>query len=512
MFVDQVSHVLRTQKTLQKNTKMKDVSAEPSAAALIESMRDIGYTFETALADIVDNSITAKATVVHIHVETNPTTVAIAVVDNGEGMSGEQLIAAMRPGSQNPLAERDDCDLGRFGLGLKTASFSQCRRLTVVTRQGGNLAAACWDLDRVAERNEWIIRVLDDSEAASCIFFDRLSDQGTLVLWENLDRLVDQTAQTSVRDHLYERLEVAEQHLALVFHRFLAGERPFNRVRISIRGRDLEPFDPFHSKHPATSQLREETVLVEGFPVIVQPYILPHHKKVSARDWDRYGGEAGYLKNQGFYLYRAGRLIIHATWFRLARQTELTKLARIRIDMPNSLDHLWKIDVKKAHAQPPLVVRERLKKIIDRITGASNRVYTARGRRVTDPTVTALWDRRIEHNEVRYEINREHPNIANLASSLDPDRQTELFHVFQAIERSFPLDALYSDVAGHPESLNTKPFPEDTLRELLAITLGALRKQQLADEVVVEMLNKTEPYRANWDRAEPILSELLAGE
>jgi len=432
---------------------MKHVRAEPSAAALIESMRDIGYTFETALADIVDNSITAEASTVDIHVNADADAAAIAVVDDGTGMSRKQLIEAMRPGTKNPLEARDDSDLGRFGLGLKTASFSQCRRLTVASRQSGQIAAACWDLDEVAGRDEWVIRILDETDVGSRPFFDRLPSRGTLVLWENLDRLVDLTGQTGIQDHVYERLEAADRHLSLVFHRFLAGERPFRRVRIRISGRDLEPFDPFHSKHPATSQLREETIQVERFPVTVQPYILPHHKKVSARDWDKYAGESGYLKNQGFYVYRAGRLIIHGTWFRLARQSELTKLARIRIDMPNGLDHLWKIDVKKASAQPPLVVRERLKKIIDEITGASNRVYTSRGRRVTDPSVTALWTRRIDKNEVHYEINREHPNIASLANGLDAGRQAELFHVFQALERSFPVDALYSDVAGQPESL-----------------------------------------------------------
>jgi hypothetical protein len=238
---------------------MKHVRAEPSAAALIESMRDIGYTFETALTDIVDNAITAAATAVDVLVGSNADAVVIAVVDDGTGMSEAELIEAMRPGTRNPLDARDDSDLGRFGLGLKTASFSQCRRLTVASRQHGHTVAACWDLDEVADRDEWVIRILDEADMASRPFFDRLPSRGTLVLWENLDRLVDLTGRTGIQDHVYERLEAADRHLSLVFHRFLTGERPFRRVRIRISGQDLEPFDPFHSKHRGRRAIRAES-------------------------------------------------------------------------------------------------------------------------------------------------------------------------------------------------------------------------------------------------------------
>ncbi|MCU7863358.1 MAG: ATP-binding protein, partial [Candidatus Thiodiazotropha sp. (ex Lucinoma borealis)] len=312
---------------------MQEIVSAPSAGALIESLRDIGYTFESALSDIVDNSVTAHASNIAITLDASIEDPWVAVRDNGIGMSRRELLIAMKPGSYNPLHARNHADLGRFGLGLKIASFSQCRRLTVITRQEGELSGARWDLDYVSQLDDWILQVLDWEEIEKLPAYELLAENGTVVLWENLDRLRDSTGRTAPKDHLYERLESAEKHLALVFHRYLNGERPFRKVNLTINSRYVEPFDPFNSRHPATIRQREEEILFDGYSIKVQPFILPHHKKTTHADWEKYGGDAGYLKNQGFYVYRAGRLIIHGTWFRLAKQSELTKLARVRIDM-----------------------------------------------------------------------------------------------------------------------------------------------------------------------------------
>ena len=488
---------------------MEQLRAEPSASSLIESMRDIGYTLETALADIIDNSVTAESTLVEIHLETHLESPTIAVIDNGKGMLRAGLIAAMKPGSRNPLEARKVDDLGRFGLGLKTASFSQCRRLTVVTKRNGEIHAALWDLDEVAKLDDWLIQLPDAAGIAGLPFIDRLGKQGTLVLWEKLDRLCEQTDKKKLHEHLYERMEHAENHLSLVFHRFLSGERPFRKIRISINNRDLKPFDPFNSGHRATIALREEVIQVEGQSVCIQPFILPHHKKISARDWEKYGGEAGYLKNQGFYVYRAGRLIIHGTWFRLARQSELTKLARVRVDMPNGLDHLWKIDVKKASAQPPLIVREALKRIIDEIAGASNRVYTVRGRKIIDPSIKTMWGRRIDKGEVTYEIDRDHPSVTALMQELEPHHKSTLNALLYAIEGSFPVDALFSDMAGNPVALSTPSMPESELSQLIGLTLKIYMGQGLDEETILENFGKTEPYKANWEQSEKIIRTIM---
>lgn len=273
-----------------------EVMVEPRAAALIESMRDIGYTLETALADIVDNSISAAASRVTVRVSPSGP-LRIAIIDDGRGMSPEELIAAMRPGSSDPRAARAAGDLGRFGLGMKTASFSQCRRMTVVSRQGGRMAAAAWDLDRVAESDRWAVVMPEDPESIPHV--DELIGDGTLVLWEQVDRVVDDPSTDAGRSEIDRRLDDAVRHLELVFHRFLAGESGLPKVEMDINGRALEPFDPFHSKHPATQRLPEDRIDVGGRPVVITAFTLPHHNKVSPAEWSRYEGVGGYVRNQG---------------------------------------------------------------------------------------------------------------------------------------------------------------------------------------------------------------------
>jgi len=492
---------------------MRTYNAAPSAASFMESLRDIGYSLETAVADILDNSITAEATDIQIFLNVIDQTAQVAIIDNGKGMTEEELLVAMKPGSNNPLFTRASNDLGRFGLGLKTASFSQCRKFTVVTRKYGKLSAALWDMDFVAEEDEWSLQIPEYDEIEGIPFVEKIAESGTLVLWEKLDRLEHATETTNHKDYLYECFDMARKHIELVFHRYLEGERPYKKIRIAINDVALVPFDPFNSKNSATIFQQEETILVHGVPIHIQPYVLPHHKKVSAADWEKYAGDAGYLKNQGFYVYRAGRLIIHGTWFRLARQAELTKLSRVRIDMSNELDHLWKIDVKKSSAQPPLVVRERLKKIIDRICGASYKVYTQRGKKLVDPTLHAVWARRVDKNEITYEIDRDHPAIKGFFEALDLGLEKKFESLLKIIGEYFPSDSLFQDIAGHAEKVVSGHTDRGNLKDLLELTCELYRDQDIniTNEEITNNLKKTEPFKSNYDVTEELLKEILPG-
>lgn len=486
---------------------MEQIESQPRAASLIESMRDLGYSLETALADILDNSIAAGSSAIDILFDAGEGDPVIAIIDDGCGMSQQRLLEAMRPGSLSPLEPRAPTDLGRFGLGLKTASFSQCRRLTVLSRSGGVLAATRWDLDLVADSNKWLLQVLSDDDMAGVPWVDRLPVEGTLVLWEKLDRLQDPTSGRDFKDHLYERLDSASQHLSLVFHRYLQGERPFRKVTLTVNGSLIQPFDPFNSRSSATQQLPCEHISIDGYTVEVQPFILPHHRKVSRAEYERHAGDGGYLASQGFYVYRNGRLIIHGTWFRLAKRAELTKLARVRVDMPPGLDHLWKIDVRKASVQPPYVVRERLRRVIERITGASGRVYTARGAKIREPGITSLWVRRVDKNEVYYEINREHPLLLRFQELLDAGGQDLFGSLLEVVERHFPAEAFFADTAGSPESMKHQIVSEDTLRPLVDLFLTSLQAQKVANRKIIAAMEVTEPYRSNIDAVMGILSE-----
>ena len=382
---------------------MRTVEIAPKPSSLIESMRDIGYSLSTALADLVDNCIAARAETVQVFASTEGSELKVGILDDGEGMTEEELLEAMRLGSRNPLEERARSDLGRFGLGLKTASFSQCRALTVVTRANGTTASARWDLDYIADSDNWLVQIPDD--LTSIPWTDLLGDKGTLVVWEKFSIGADEENTDRKTADFVRRLDEACSHLELVFHRFLSGEPGHRRVHIHVNNRPLEPFDPFHSGHPATIQGPQELIRIAYQDVLVQPFTLPHHGKVTPTEWDRYAGPEGYLRNQGFYVYRERRLIIHGTWFGLARQTELTKLARVRIDMPNSLDGVWKIDVKKASAQLPAGVRERLRRIIEPLGATSKRAYTTRGRRLIEENRIPVWSR-VQNKKQMYQLNK----------------------------------------------------------------------------------------------------------
>jgi len=486
---------------------MRRVSLPPKAAMLIESMRDLGYTLETALADVIDNSISAEASEIDLLADTNPANPRIAILDNGHGMSEAELLDAMRPGNRNPLDDRSSNDLGRFGLGLKTASFSQCRRVTVATRTPNGLVCARWDLDTVAEADDWVVEIYENEPDIP--WLDRLGDQGTLVIWEKLDRLAEADGVAASAEHVIRRIDDAANHLELVFHRYLAGERGIKRVKIRLNNRQLEPFDPFNSKHPATITGPEERIRLRNQDITVQAFTLPHHKKASPQDWARFEGRGGYLRNQGFYVYRAKRLIIHGTWFGLARQTELTKLARVRIDMPNQLDSDWKIDVRKASAQPPMRVRERLRTIIETIGATSKRVYTARGRKLVTDDRIPVWRRVQDKNEIRYVLNADHPVMSEFSSKLDTDLRSQFRRVLELSAASLPVDALFADLGGQPEAVSSAKIAEDDLAILVETTFRVIAQAGTAAASIPEMLRLAEPFRSQWERVEPQVTSLV---
>ena len=478
------------------------VDAPPKASVLIESMRDVGYSLETALADLIDNSISARATAIDIRVDAASDEARIAIIDNGQSMSGPELLDSMRLGSRHPRDTRPAHDLGRFGLGLKTASFSQCRRLTVVARKAGVSQGAVWDLDEIGRTDQWRLQTIANVDSVP--FIERLVDDGTLVLWEKMDRSLEQGGTEPARRHFLRLVDHASKHLELVFHRYLAGEPGTKRVAISVNDLPLKPFDPFHSSHPATIRGQLEKVRIGAHTVEITSFTLPHHRNVTRADWDLYGGEGGYLKNQGFYLYREKRLIVHGTWFGLARQTELTKLARVRIDMSNVMDEEWLIDVKKASARPPLAVRERLQRLVTELGGPSRTIFTKRGRKLHGNPI-AIWQRVLSDNQITYRLNAENPSIAAFTAMLSDPQHREFDILLQAISAGLPTDALFADLAGSPETVKAVDLTDEVLVRLVHETVTSLRDKGFDLEATMEMCRVAEPFRSHWERGETMV-------
>ena len=489
---------------------MRIIEIPPNPSPLIESLRDLGYSMGTALADLIDNSITAGAKSVRIFSDPPADSPMIGILDDGVGMSKTVLIEAMRLGTRSPLEVRDQSDLGRFGLGLKTASFSQCRKLSVVSRAGGVTSCAQWDLDHVARSKRWEMRIPDDPSAIP--WSEHLGAHGTLVVWEHFGLGDGGDADDYGPAHLVRELDEARTHLELVFHRFLSGERGRPKINMELNNRPLEPFDPFHTGHSATQRGPLEIMKVGNQTVRIEPFTLPHHASVSQAEWDHYGGAEGYVRNQGFYVYRERRLIIYGTWFGLARQTELTKLARVRVDIPNSLDKPWKIDVRKASAQLPPSVRDRLRRIIERLGTPSKRVYTSRGRRLANEDRVPVWSRVQNQNQIFYSINTEHPAVASLLAKLEGEDRQDLLRILEVSAAALPLDALFADFGDNANGLANSSVSDGALSYAAVSTFEQLTKLGRLKDEALEIMKVAEPFRSNWDRTQLIIDENTTGD
>jgi hypothetical protein len=487
---------------------MQEIDHPPDAPSLLESMRSIGYSLESALADLVDNSIAARSKV--IHVEFRPSADPyVALLDDGKGMNRAALETAMRHGSRSPLAPRDAHDLGRYGLGLKTASLSQCRRLTVISLQNGELSGYRWDLDRIRLRNAWTLLLLDEEEIHQLPHVNDLlkNSSGTLVLWQGLDRLT--AGALSVENALGEQMSVSRDHLSLVFHRYINGEAGLPAIKFWMNGLELDAIDPFLLDQKATQRLVEDTFSVEGHRITVKPFILPHLSKLSAADLKRAGGSEGLRNQQGFYVYRNRRLIIWGTWFRLGRKDELSKLARVRVDIPNALDHLWTIDIKKSMAVPPEAVRSNLRRTIDRIRKVSGRTLVFRGRQASLGLVTTAWNEISDRSGIRFDINRKHPVISSFLHDLEPNQISAFEATLRVIEQSYPAEALYAQMATDVRPSIAHIGTEQDFRETIISIIACWSIDDPARIAFLEGLHLIEPFSKHPEISKKIVSQLL---
>jgi hypothetical protein len=481
----------------------------PSAASLTASLRDLGYSLETAIADLIDNSITANSTKIQIFCDLSGSDPVLVIVDNGRGMTETEVIAAMRHGATDPRKKRGPKDLGRFGLGLKTASFSQCRQLTVVSSKLENLAGAEWDLSKVEKEDDWFIAVLDLAEIAQQPFIDMLGADGTLIIWRDLDRLFeDETGQK--RDEIVnEKLGAVERHLSLVFHRFLAGEvKGRKKLTIEVNGHAITAFDPFCRKNAATQMLPEETIWIEDVAIVMQPYILPHHSRLSISEYDYYQNRSDFISNQGAYVYRNGRLMAWGDWFRLVPKGESTKLARVQIDFPNALDEAWTIDIKKSRARPPHAVRERLRQIVGQITARSVRVHRGRGQRLFQEAEAPLWERYADHDGIRFAVNYKHPLVTSLISQISSEGETTLRLLLNAIGTSLPVEMIYSDYSTSPyEVRQTSPDAAECIEALLRLKQTLFGTEGGTSEEFLRLVRSTRLFEGHQNVVDKFIRE-----
>ena len=486
---------------------MNIIDLPPFAPTLIESTRSIGYSLESAVADIIDNSIAAEAS--SIQIAFFPVDDAyVSILDDGKGMYTDELTIAMQYGSKNPLDEREDRDLGRFGLGLKTASLSQCRKLTVVSKKDGVIVARRWDIDYVRESGKWSLLDIDSEDDLSQIpNIDELkkNDSGTLVVWQDLDRL--EAGEIDFTKSMGRMIDNVRDHLALVFHRYLAGETGLKKLQIAINGNTIAPIDPFLVKK-SNRPMDDEVFVIHGSRIIVRPYVLPHFSSLNAQEAKEIGGKDGLRKLQGFYVYRNKRLLVWGTWFRMQRKGELSKLARIQVDIPNTLDDLWTLDIKKSYALPPAEVRVNLEKIIERIADQSKRKYTVRGKKEVSDKTVHVWNRMKDRSGgFYYEINKEYPLVEQLLK-LHPEDQDLIMAMMKQIEIGLPLNQLYVDLNNDEYLTNDQEQKDKEIETGLRVMINQQEESSVKLDII-DRMSQIEPFSRHPKVIEKLRKEVL---
>jgi hypothetical protein len=363
---------------------MGTVEVIPSARRLVQSLRDLGYDFVHAIADVVDNSITARASRIAIDLKWDGPNSWVRITDNGTGMSGGTITEAMRYGAERDY-EVDD--LGKFGLGLKTASLSQCRRLTVASRpyrDRRRIEVRRWDLDRVSRSNRWEIELLGPDERPYVLVEPLQGHTGTVVLWESLERILKyKTAWGENSKSGLNRLTgQLDQHLGMVFHRFLSREVQRRKtVTITINGALVVPWDPYARDERATEKFPSQKIELHTTDgkgsVRYQPFVLPTKEKFSNPNaFERMSGPERWNRQQGFYIYRANRMIQSGGWSRMRTADEHTKLARAAIDFSPDLDSAFEVNIAKFRVTLPPELKDELQEPVDRLVRRAKSVYS----------------------------------------------------------------------------------------------------------------------------------------
>lgn len=476
----------------------------PAADTLMKSMRSMGYSFESAIADIIDNSISAKAQNIHILFPIDPLKdIALGIWDDGSGMDANELFEAMRYGSSSAEAERESSDLGRFGLGLKSASLSQCRILTVVSKKNDLISAYSWDFNYIMASREWYVRKLSQSEIKDLPYSHSLREMehGTLVLWQDFD-VISKSCDGQIFDSLMQLKNSVDEYIGLIFHRYISSSNLKEKITIYINNHKVRALDPFLESHPKITTKKERTIAVTDSTGIerlikVKLYVLPFISDLTEKDKKLIGGVENLKTKQGFYIYRNKRLIIWGTWFNMKPKGELTKNARVRVDIPNTLDDIWSIDIKKQTATIPKRIQNQLKNIVIQALDISVTKQTHRGRKESvDDSRDYIWDRmKTRGDNFYYVINRDNKLFQFVRNRMSEEDFIYLDILINEIEQNLPTHQLYIDKANDCVVIEEPDHRADSLFQIGVTMIDAKRALgSMPIEEIISHLMTSEPF------------------
>lgn len=424
----------------------------PRANFLMGSMRSIGYTFESAISDVIDNSISAHSKSVHLYFPENPLKeLAVGILDNGEGMADDALFEAMRYGSSSSEVKRVEDDMGRFGLGMKSASMSMCRILTVASMYQGTIHAYTWDYNFIKKQKDWITLELDEKEIDVLPYIDELKSekQGTLVIWRDFD-VLSKASNGQIYTTLNDYKQTVNDSVSLIFHRFLNSKNK-DHISIFINNAEVKGLDPFLENNSKTTTKKEISIALTDSDGIechikVKPFILPYASDLKGKERKLVGGVESLKSKQGFYIYRNKRLIVWGTWFGMRPCSELTKNARIRVDIPNNVDDIFKIDIKKQTAYIPKHIRNQMRRVVNDALEISINKQTHRGRHENFGDIDYIWSRMVARGGCcYYQINRDSELFKLVRKHMNSECETYLDILMKEIEHNLPIQQIYID-------------------------------------------------------------------
>lgn len=489
----------------------REYDSVPNAHLLLSSLRSVGYTEETAIADIVDNCISAIASEIKIRFDWELR--KILICDNGYGMAEQTLLDSMKIGSANPYERRKIEDLGRFGMGMKTAAFSLGKRLTVVSKENGQVSNACWDLERIERNNQWKMIILNSNDNVMIRAKELLKDyeSGTVVIIDKLDKLIDENNISKSEDKFFKIITKVKKHISLVFHRFIEEDD----LKIWVNENRIEAWDPFVLDNSATQELSKEECYEENKIITIKPYILPHKIKFSSEeDYKKAAGYKGWLQHQGFYIYRNRRLLVYGTWFNLLKKEISYNLARIKLDMESDSDFDWQIDIKKSKAVPPVYIEELLEKVATICSEKSTSVYNSRGTYTKNlnksiPSLSYVWEqRKNKAGKYSFYLNQKHPLLYEIKNSLNEEGKECLKAYISLVENLSPI--MMSGLTETMQSKEDKIDDMELIKEKIHIKrlIDIFRKKGFEKEEIIETLCNMASYKG----MNQIIKDLVMGD
>lgn len=436
---------------------MITINASPRASSHLKTLQRIGHTLNTAISDIIDNSITAKATIIKIYFDFTESTIKIE--DNGIGMLQNELHENMIIGCKDPFQKRDKSDLGRFGSGMKMASFSQAHKLVVLSKKNNEVNGILYDVDEIYKTDKWQMHQLEKKEIDDHNF-DHDIESGTTVIWKNLIKF-QKISQSEIEDEFGSDADSLIKHIALHFHKFISGPKS---IKILVNNIAIDPIDPFFKNNKGYQEGPTEQHYTSGGKIVVKTHIIPHHDYMTKSEIENYGGLDKIEDGQGIYVYRERRLILYGGWMGLKPRHTIARLARIEVEVPSSLDHEWSTDVKKSEMQFPSKAKRLIKHLISQPIERSKKEYVYRGKKEEN---NKFWFLRNNErtSDLTYLADPKNSQLKNILQGVSNDKRREILEYLQELSKSLPLNSIHEKMSSNAKQI--KQDDEDNLDFIL---------------------------------------------